>query len=44
LEKIAGMTYDVSTEKMTEITGELKESDLNNLIESYAETVSKDNN
>jgi hypothetical protein len=44
LEKIAGMTYDVSTEKMTEITGELKESDLNNLIESYAKTVSKDNN
>lgn len=44
LEKIAGMTYDVSTEKMTEITGELKEADLNNLVENYAETVSKDNN
>jgi len=43
LEKIAGMTYDVSTEKMTEITGELKEADLNNLVENYAETVSKDN-
>jgi hypothetical protein len=44
LEKIAGMTYDVSTEKMTEITGELKESDLNNLVENYAKTVRKDNN
>jgi hypothetical protein len=40
LEKIAGMTYDVSTEKMTELTGALKETDLNNLVEKYAETVS----
>ena len=43
LEKITGMTYDVSTEKMTEITGELKETDLNNLVENYAKTVSKEN-
>jgi hypothetical protein len=44
LEKIAGMTYDISTEKITEITGELKEADLNNLVENYAKTVRKDNN
>jgi len=42
LEKIAGMAYDVSTEEMTEITGELKETDLNNLVENYAKTVSAD--
>ena len=40
LEKIAGMTYDISTEKMNELTGALKETDLNNLVEKYAETVS----
>jgi hypothetical protein len=44
LEKIVGMTYDISTEKITEITGELKEVDLNNLVENYAKTVRKDNN
>jgi len=44
LEKIAGMTYNISTEKITEITGELKEADLNNLVENYAKTVRKDNN
>ena len=44
LEKIAGVTYDISTEKITEITGELKEADLNNLVENYAKTVRKDNN
>jgi len=43
LEKIAGMTYNVSTEKMTEITGELKETDLSNLVENFAKTVSKGN-
>ena len=44
LEKIAGITYDISTEKITEITGELKEADLNNLVENYAKTVREDNN
>jgi len=44
LEKIAGFTYDISTEKITEITGELKEADLNNLVENYAKTFRKDNN
>ena len=44
LEKIAGFTYDISTEEITEITGELKEADLNNLVENYAKTVRKDNN
>ena len=44
LEKIAGITYDISTEKITEITGELKEADLNNLVENYAKTFRKDKN
>lgn len=44
LEKIAGIAYEVLTGEMTEMTGELKESDLNSLVQNYAGTISTDNN
>lgn len=40
LEKIVGVTYDVLTTKMTEMTGKIEETGLNNLVENYAKTIS----